>query len=244
MLYAEKITMVDKWIGKFIDRLKELDLYDNSMIVFLSDHGEPLGDGEHGHGILRKCRPWPYEELSHIPLIIKHPEGMTGRVSSFVETVDVAATIMEFVKETTTPLANLINFANPHGDDGGIQGKSLLPLMRGKVDKVKEFAITGYFNLSWSIVSEDWTYIHWLDDKEDLDEVKKAATVGLQSMTEDENIWTCAPGEKAETPFKDELYDRKNDPYQLNNLVESQPEIAREMLQRLMDYMIELKAEG
>lgn len=244
MLYAEKITMVDKWIGKFIDRLKELDLYDNSMIVFLSDHGEPLGDGEHGHGIIRKCRPWPYEELSHIPLIIKHPEGMTGRVSSFVETVDVAATIMDHVKETTTPLANLINFANPHGDDGGIQGKSLLPLMRGKVDKVKEFAITGYFNLSWSIVCEDWTYIHWLDDKEDADEQKKAATVGLQNMVEDDNIWTCAPGEKAETPFKDELYDRKDDPYQLNNLVDSQPEIAQEMLQRLMDYMVELKVEG
>jgi arylsulfatase A-like enzyme len=244
MLYAEKVTMVDKWLGKFIDRLKKLDLYDNSMIVFLSDHGEPLGDGEHGHGIVRKCRPWPYEELSHIPLIIKHPEGMKGRISSFVETVDVAATIMDHVREATPPVANLVSWANPHGDGVGMQGKSLLPLMRGQVDKVKEFAITGYFNMSWSIVSDDWTYVHWLDSKEDADDSKKAATVGLANMVEDQEIWTCAPGSAPETPFKDELYDRRADPYQLNNLIDSKPDVADEMLKRLMEYMLELRTAG
>ena len=242
MLYAEKITMVDKWLGKFIDRLKDMDLYDNSLIVFLSDHGEPLGDGEHGHGIIRKCRPWPYDELSHIPLIIKHPEGMSGRISAFVETVDVAATIMDFVRENTTPLANVVSFANPHGAGISMQGKSLLPLMRGKVDTVKEFAITGYFNMSWSIVSEDWTYVHWLNNKDADDISKKAAIVGLANMIEDGEIWTCAPGSSAETPLKDELYDRRTDPYQLNNLIDQKPDTSNELYLKLRDHMLMLRA--
>ncbi len=244
MLYAEKITMVDKWLGKFIDRLKEMDLYDNSLIVFLSDHGEPLGDDEHGHGIIRKCRPWPYEELSHIPLIIKHPDGMKGRISSFVETVDVPATIMDFVNENTPTVNNIVSFLNPNPDLLPMQGKSLLPLMRGAVDKVKDFIITGYFNLSWSMVTEDWSYIQWLDSKEKGDPKKIGATVGLSTMEEDPEIWTCAPGTAPETPHKNELYDRRNDPFQLNNLIDAQPELADEMSKALMEYMIGLRAEG
>jgi len=244
MLYAEKITMVDKWLGKFIDRLKEMDLYDNSLIIFLSDHGEPLGDGEHGHGIIRKCRPWPYEELSHIPLIIKHPDGMKGRTAAFVETIDVAATIMDFVNEQTVSLDNIVTLLNPNQDQMPMQGKSLLPLMRGEVDSIRDFIITGYFNFSWSIVAKDWSYIHWLDSKENSDQGKMSATVGLSSMEEDEEIWTCAPGTVAETPHKDELYDRHADPLQLNNLIDCKAENANEMLQTLMEYMINLRTEG
>lgn len=244
MLYAEKITMVDKWLGKFIDRLKELDLYDNSLIIFLSDHGEPFGDGEHGHGIIRKCRPWPYEELSHIPLIIKHPDGMKGRISSFVETVDVAATIMDFVNERTASVNNVIAQLNPNPDFMPMQGKSLLPLMRGEVDSIRDFIITGYFNFSWSIVSKDWSFIHWLDSKEEADQMKMGATVGLSNMEEDEEIWTCAPGTAAETPHKDELYDRNADPFQLDNLIDTKTKEADEMLRTLMDYMAGLRADG
>ena len=55
-----------------------------------------MGEGEHGHGIMRKCRPWPYEELVHVPLIM-HVPGIEGgkRIKSFVQNVDVTATIMD-----------------------------------------------------------------------------------------------------------------------------------------------------
>ena len=51
-----------------------------------------MGEGEHGHGIMRKCRPWPYEELVHVPLIM-HVPGIEGgkRIKSFVQNVDVTA---------------------------------------------------------------------------------------------------------------------------------------------------------
>ena len=225
-LYEGDITYTDHYLGRIFSGLRQLGIFDETLIVVFGDHGTELWE----HGFTEK-KVNLYNEILHVPLIFHCPTRLPSGLAlpGLAESAQVAPTIVDIAGLPPLPSA---------------QGKSLLPLMRGKVDKVKEFAITGYFNLSWSIVAEDWTYIHWLDDKEDHDELKKAATVGLQNMVEDENIWTCAPGEKAETPFKDELYDRKNDPYQLNNLVDSQPEVAREMLQRLMDYMIELKAEG
>ncbi len=228
MLYAEKITMVDKWLGKVLDKLRDLDLYDNSLIIFLSDHGEPFGNGEHGHGIIRKCRPWPYEELSHIPLIIRHPEGMTGRVSSFIETVDIAPTIMAFIDAAEK--------ANE------MQGKSLLPLMRGDVDRIRDFAITGYFNYAWSIITEDWSYIHWLDPKESMDPNKMASALGLAPIEENTEIWTCTPGSVAETPARDELYDRRQDPFQLNNVLDQNGDRANELYLKLRDHMLKLRA--
>ena len=42
-LYAGEISLVDKWIGIFLDQLRELGMFDNTLIIFMSDHGEPLG---------------------------------------------------------------------------------------------------------------------------------------------------------------------------------------------------------
>ena len=69
-LYAEKITLVDKWVGKLLANIRDQGLWDDTLIVLMSDHGQPMGKGEHGHGIMRKSRPWPYEELAHVPMII------------------------------------------------------------------------------------------------------------------------------------------------------------------------------
>jgi arylsulfatase A-like enzyme len=70
-LYAGEVTLVDRWVGILLDRMRELGIYDNSLIMHVSDHGEPFGE----HGIVRKARPWDYEELVHIPWIVKHPLG-------------------------------------------------------------------------------------------------------------------------------------------------------------------------
>lgn len=72
-LCMEKITNTDKWIGTVLDTLEKEGLMDDTLIIVTSDHGQPMGNGEHGHGIMRKCRPWPYEELVHIPLIVHMP---------------------------------------------------------------------------------------------------------------------------------------------------------------------------
>lgn len=227
MLYAEKVTMVDKWLGRVIDKLKDLDLYDDSLIVFISDHGQPLGNGLHGHGIIRKCRPWPYEELSHIPLIIRHPDLPRARVSSFVQTVDIAPTVLDFLG-----LAD---------KTGSMHGRSLLPVMKGETDRVRDFAVTGYHNFSWSIVTEDWSYINWLDHKEVSDPIKVMSMYGFTRVAENTEIWTCTPGSVAETPKGNELYDRRRDPFQQDNLLGARPEEGRELFERLRNFMLTLR---
>jgi len=224
--------------------MKELGLYDNTLIVWLSDHGEPLGYGEHGHGIMRKCRPWPYEELVHVPLVIRHPDLEPQRISSFVQNVEIAPTILDF-----------LGIKDPVAEEE-MQGKSLLPLMKGEVKKIRDFVVAGYNNFSWSIYTEDWSYIHWLHEGEYKDSQEAAISFygdlikqmipdiyqqGLK-LSQEDRIWSCTPGAKAETPSGDELYFRKDDPFQLNNVIEDEKKTANDLWIQLRDYMLGLKA--
>jgi len=244
MLFAEKTTMTDKWVGVLLNRMKELGLYDNTLIIWLSDHGEPLGYREHGHGIMRKCRPWPYEELVHVPMVIRHPDLEPQRISAFVQNTDLAPTILDF-----------LGIKDPVGTEE-MQGKSLLSLMRGDVKKVRDFVVAGYHNMSWSIYTEDWSYIHWLHEGDYKDSPGAAVAFygdlikqmipdiyreGL-SLSKEDRIWSCTPGAKAETPSGDELYHRKTDPFQLNNVISDERKTANDLFLQLRNFMLELKA--
>ncbi|WP_298035026.1 sulfatase [uncultured Desulfovibrio sp.] len=239
-LYAENIELVDRRIGMLLDSVREQGLWDETMIVIASDHGQPLGKGEHGHGIMRKCRPWPYEELVHVPLMM-HLPGVEGgkRIKSFVQNVDLAPTMLD-----------ALGLYGGEGQDSGygfpvygcedMQGHNLLPLIRGEVDKVRDFAIAGYYGMSWSIITEDYSYIHWiLKDASQLD-YTSTGNPGKESM-KDEAMWSCTAGAKQEVPDSDELYDRRKDPHQLNNIIGDNKEKAEELLRMLKLYIGELK---
>lgn len=262
MLYAEKITLCDKYFGKLLDCVRKLGMWENTLMWLTSDHGEPLGNDEHGHGLMTKCRPWPYEELVHIPLIIKAPGLPAGkRIKAFVQDCDCAPTLLDWM-----------NIPVP----AGMTGTSLLPLCRGEVDRIRDFAVAGYYGFSWSIITEDWSYIHWLNKLDDCDNVGSAlnqiytgfamnAAAGpmddpaVDEPTEGEPAsaeeaykrqrtldgaeqWTCTPGSKAELHEGDELYDRRADPFQLNNVIDQYPDVAKELLRKLTAFIEDLKA--
>jgi Flp pilus assembly protein TadD len=90
--YDGEIAYADHELGRVIAWLKQSQLYDSSLILFLSDHGESLGEhGEHEHGF------FVYNPTVHVPLIVKPPAGSgirPGRVTRPVETTDVAATLL------------------------------------------------------------------------------------------------------------------------------------------------------
>ena len=252
-LYAEKVTLVDKWLGAFFDSLRKQGLWEETMVVVTSDHGQPMGKGEHGHGIMRKCRPWPYEELSHIPLII-HVPGLAGgrRIGGFVQNVDITATMLDALgllggrALSETGHEGIKTF-----DADDLQGMSLLPVMRGEAE-TRDHAVCGYFGMSWSLVTEDYSFIHWLKNDLDTDQMNaifydgsgKGGNAGKQSaaLKMDEEMWTCVPGAEVTVPAEDELYDRRADPFQLRNIIAEQPEKARELLQQLKLRIGELRA--
>ena len=267
MLYAEKVTMVDRQFGYLLDQLRRLGLERDTLVLVVSDHGEPMGNGKHGHGIMRKCRPWPYEELVHAVMMLRAPGLPAGkRIKSFVQSVDVAPTVCEWLGIGVHP---------------DMQGKSLLALARGEVDKVRDFAVAGYYRYSWSIITDEWSYIHWLKDDEksvaesmfeiygkgtlassshladnplakagpqmnaEQRKAKNAAATGYGegvAALDGEDQWTCTPGSIAEVPARDELYSRIDDIDQLNNVASRHPEVAAELLKKLRLFMSELRA--
>ncbi|KYH40256.1 MAG: hypothetical protein AYL33_006310 [Candidatus Bathyarchaeota archaeon B63] len=143
--YAGTVTLCDKWTGLLLEKIEELGLWEDTALIFLSDHGEPLGE----HGIIKKVKPWPYDELSHIPLIIRLPDkmGLRGRrIESFVGVQDVAPTIL-----------SLFDVDPP----GTMHGRSLLPIIQGDEDG-RSFEISGFHRRSWSIRDTEWSFYLWL----------------------------------------------------------------------------------
>jgi arylsulfatase A-like enzyme len=115
-LYDGGIHATDAFLGDLFDRLRELDLYDRTIIIVTSDHGEEFADHDPSRFYDAHCRT-VYDELVRVPLIMRVPDRFEpGRVVDDVaELVDVAPTILELV-----------------GVSGlESQGHSLLPLLNG-----------------------------------------------------------------------------------------------------------------
>jgi arylsulfatase A-like enzyme len=90
--YAAEVTMVDRWLGNFLDKMDELSLFENTLLLLLSDHG--VAHGEHGITGKPSYALWP--EVTDIPFLIRHPEGKgAGETSDYyASTHDVAPTIL------------------------------------------------------------------------------------------------------------------------------------------------------
>src|SRR5262249_6265799 len=92
--YDGEIAYTDAAMGKLLSGLKARNLYGNTLIALMADHGEALGEhGEHHHGIFL------YDETVHVPLLVKMPKQTMAdkRVEERVRLVDVAPTILEAI---------------------------------------------------------------------------------------------------------------------------------------------------
>jgi arylsulfatase A-like enzyme len=251
MLYAEKVTLVDKWVGKLLDKIRELGFWDNSLIILTSDHGQPLGNGKHGHGLMRKFRPWPYEELAHVPCLVRVPDLFEGkRIKSLIQSCDIGPTVIEWLgclEKSPEEREGFKLKSTLSSED--MTGKSILPLIAGEIDKIRDFAITGFYGFSWSIITDDFSYVHWLPNEcesteEAIKKVYDSGGMEAGEATKDlqtDDMWTCTPHSEIAIPEKDELYDRRKDPFQLKNIIEKKPEEAKELLRKLKLFIGELR---
>lgn len=91
-LYDAEILYMDHYIGKLLQRLKDLNLYENTWIIVTADHGELLGEhGKFGHG------HYLFQEELHIPLFLKYPgtEVSPARKDGQLQLTDVFAMILK-----------------------------------------------------------------------------------------------------------------------------------------------------
>ncbi len=112
------IRQIDDNLARFFRALDEAGLAENTLILFLSDHGDAMGD----HGIIQKHNFF-YDSFTRVPFIISWPGQIApGRTAELVELVDVMPTLLDFAGAEI-----------PHG----VQGMSLKPFLLGQQTATK-----------------------------------------------------------------------------------------------------------
>ena len=134
--YAGEVTKLDRWVGHLLEGLEKSGRAGDTIVVFHSDHGVPLGHGGFAHkrgGSMYQCQ-------SRNPLIIRHPEGLGAgeRINALCYNMDVVPTLLE-----------LAGVELPEG----LEGQSLVPLLRGERESLR-CCVTSGFN-AWVMYRDE-----------------------------------------------------------------------------------------
>jgi arylsulfatase A-like enzyme len=204
-------------LGQLIDKLKERGLYENTIIVVFTDHGDYAGD----YGMIEKFLAGFEDCLLWAPLILCGPGISPGKpCDALREMTDLYPTLME-----------LVGLEPKHYH----YGRSLVPLMEGSTDAHRDavFAEGGYHadEAQFRVhIPEGSAY--WLMRQINLDTAaaRKAAMVRTQT-----HKYVYCPGDR------DELYDLVTDPHEINNLEDSEEHqaIRAELRERMMRWMLD-----
>ena len=142
-MYDSAIKYVDQEIGRLVKYFKEQGIYENTIFVITSDHGESLI--EHGiffdhHGL--------YDESIHVPLIFNNLPVEGKRIKDFVQHIDMVPTLLDILN---------IPFKESEFD-----GVSLVPLIRGEVNSLRSFIVAeeSYTEKKIAIRTNKWKYIY------------------------------------------------------------------------------------
>lgn len=129
-LYAAEVTMVDAWLGYFLQRLESIGLSEGTLVVVLSDHGFYFGEhGFIGKSLIREGMQEPlplYPEVCRIPLMVRGPGVPTGRLQALCQPADLHATLRAIFNLPT----------NAH-----TLGRNLQPLWSGSEDRLHPFVV-------------------------------------------------------------------------------------------------------
>ena len=142
--YAALVSMCDEYFGRLLDWMDQTKAWKNTALILSTDHGFLLGE----HEWWGKNKMPYYEEISHIPLMIAHPEAASrsgARVSALTQTTDLMPTILDF-----------------HGIDAPIERTSfsLVELIRGHEGE-RNVAILGMFAGPICVTDGRYTYFRF-----------------------------------------------------------------------------------
>ena len=150
-LYFGEVTLVDKWLGHFLEKMDELGLWDNTVLMVISDHGTELMD--HGHIGKSPAELHPFN--TRILWMIRYPDGPRGKtVEEFVQSHDLFPTALE-----------LLGIPCPQVD-----GESVWPLVTGEKERLRDHIVIGW--AGWrigpaggraSVRTKEWNYVVTID---------------------------------------------------------------------------------
>jgi arylsulfatase A-like enzyme len=124
--YGSKLTMIDHWFGRLLDALDRTGLTDTTAVIVTTDHGHYLGE----HDLFGKPGAPVYRTLGHIPLLVRWPGRTAGSIDALTTSVDLHATVADMFDARI---------------DHPTHGRSLLPVIEGTRDSVREHVLFGYW---------------------------------------------------------------------------------------------------
>jgi arylsulfatase A-like enzyme/Tfp pilus assembly protein PilF len=177
--YDGEIAFADAQVGRLLDSLRQRGLFEKSLIVLASDHGESLGEhGEKTHGF------FVYNSTLHVPLIVKMPGATPRTVGDEVSLVDVMPTLLQALAIPIPP---------------SVQGRSLLGEVLGRpADKTSNLYAESYpplLHFGWNLLrSLQWRGLKYVettrpelydtrDDPEELHNLYSARQALAQEMS-------------------------------------------------------------
>lgn len=139
--YYTSVRFLDRNLGIVLNKLKQLNLEEDTLVVYLADHGYCLGQ----HGRFEKhCG---YDPAMHVPLIVRYPGRVRqGVVNDMTEHIDVAPTILDLLGAGPLPVQH---------------GRSLRPYLEAKSIKGREHVFSQYLeNEEVFVRTQRWKYIY------------------------------------------------------------------------------------
>jgi len=174
--YYAFVTEVDDWVGKILKKLDDLNLTNNTLVIFVSDHGEMLG----AHGLRGKFNF--YEESVRVPFLFRYPNKIKAgqTISTPVSTLNIFPTILDYAGLKSIPT----------------DGYSLKAVMEGATKPKYDFAVS------------EW---QWKNDN-------------VPSIMIRTSEWKLMTTHRAGGKNVEVLFDLKNDPFEMNNLLGTNPD--------------------
>ncbi len=157
--YYAQVTMVDSFVGRILKALKDQGLEENTLVVYVSDHG----DMQAAHGMVGKSVNCYFEEIVRVPLMIRYPGKIKPGtvVNGHANSVDIMPTLLEYA-----------GVPSPKG----AQGKSLKPLIDGKVKAGERLGFCergARAEYGRMVRSTDWKYCVYADGRQELFDMNK-----------------------------------------------------------------------
>jgi arylsulfatase A-like enzyme len=138
--YQSKLAMIDHWLGRVFDALDDLALWGDTAVVLCTDHGHYLGERDAFGKPSLPIRA----DLAHAPLLIAWPGVEPRAITALTTNVDLHAT-----------LADVFGVTPAHRT----HGRSLVPLLEGAADSVREHALLGYWGQHVHVVDAERHYV-------------------------------------------------------------------------------------
>ncbi|NOK63960.1 MAG: DUF229 domain-containing protein [Chloroflexi bacterium AL-W] len=184
--YYAMISEVDAYVGRILAHLDQLELTENTIVFFLSDHGEWLGDH------LRYGKGYPGDDaVSRVPLIVRWPAGVVapGRtITQIVEAVDVVPTLLECVGMQIPPRLQGQSFAQALTNEAWVgRGAALMEYTGWKAFRTPRYRYlihAGGHEKLWDLQHDPGEYVDVANDTTYRDVLAEQRRLLLQRLIE------------------------------------------------------------